>query len=261
MKRCLFSGVCLTLLLPFFFASAAESIYHSSLPPGANPAAFASARDDWYSSVQQKFDQFGGKHFDIIFDGDSITNRWEGTGRQIWAPRFEGHAAEFGIEGDRVENLLWRLSKGQVDGIDPKLVVLMIGTNNSGRDSAEQIAEGIKALVAEYKTRCPNAHILLMGIFPRGAKATDGGRLKVAAVNAKIASLADGTRVTFLDISKKMIEPDGSISPEMMPDSVHPTLRGYQIWADAMEPIIAKYVLGSSTTSTSEKPRGSVFTH
>jgi lysophospholipase L1-like esterase len=221
--------------------SAAETIHRPSLPAGANPAAFAAPRDDWYATVQQKFDRFSGKPADIVFEGDSITNRWEHTGREPWKELFAGRAADFGIEGDRVENALWRLSKGQVDGIDPKLVVIMIGTNNSGRDSAEQIAEGIKALVADYQKRCPRAHVLLMGIFPRGAKANDGGRRKVAAVNALIAPLGDGRRVTYLDISPQMIEADGTIAPEMMPDAVHPTARGYRIWADAIRPIVERY--------------------
>ena len=141
-----------------------------------------------------------------------------------------------------MENVLWRLGKGQVDGIDPKVIVLMIGTNNSGHNSANQIAEGIKKLVAEYEERCPHAHIILMGIFPRGEKPADGGRRKVAAVNSQIKALDDGQRVTFVDISAQMIEPDGTISRDMMPDFVHPTARGYQIWSDAIQPIINKYV-------------------
>lgn len=243
------SSFCLTLLIFSLSASAAfaaDTIYQPSLPQGANPAAFASPRDDWYRDVQQKFTKYSGKHADIVFDGDSITNRWEGTGRETWNQRYASIAADFGIEGDRVENVLWRLSKGQVDGVDPKVVVLMIGTNNSGRDSADQIAEGIKALVAEYEKRCPNAHIILMGIFPRGAKPTDGGRLKVAAVNAQIRVLDDGARVTFIDITDKMLESDGTLLPTMAPDFVHPTAPGYQIWADAIQPTIDKYVTKST---------------
>jgi len=191
--------------------------------------------------TQRKFDRYSGKHFDIVFDGDSIMNRWEITGREIWSKHYAGEAADFGIEGDRVENVLWRLSKGQVDGIDPKVVVLMIGTNNSGRNSADEIAEGIKHLVVEYENRCPHAHLILFGIFPRGQNANDGGRRKVAAVNERIKLLDDGKRVTYIDLSPKMIDPDGTIAQEMMPDFVHPTLKGYQIWADAMQPVIDQY--------------------
>jgi lysophospholipase L1-like esterase len=228
----------LVFMLSLSALVAAETVYRTANSTPSVPTP----RDDWYADVQRKFDRYSGKHFDIVFDGDSIVNRWEVTGREIWTQRYAGISADFGIEGDRVENVLWRLSKGQVDGIDPKVVVLMIGTNNSGRNSAEEIAAGIKALVAEYQKRCPHAHIILFGIFPRGQNANDGGRRKVAAVNEKIKLLGDGTRVTYLDLSPKMIEADGSISPEMMPDFVHPTVKGYQLWADALQPIVDKYL-------------------
>jgi lysophospholipase L1-like esterase len=240
MRTLRYSCLCLTLAGALASGFGAETIYHPAT--AGNSASVAAPRDDWYADVQRKFDRFGGKHADIVFDGDSIMNRWEDTGRAIWSQRYAGIAADFGIEGDRVENVLWRLDKGQLDGIDPKVVVLMIGTNNSGRNSADEIAAGIKLLVAEYEKRCPHAHIILMGIFPRGRTADDGGRRKVAAVNAQIKELGGTDRVTYLDIGPKMIEADGSISPDMMPDSVHPTLKGYQIWADAVQPVIDQYV-------------------
>lgn len=237
-------------MIPLYFAifislvlraSATETIYTApTLPPNASLATFPSPRDDWYAMVQHKFDRFSGKPALIVFDGDSITSRWEA--QPIWKERYAEIAADFGIEGDRVENLLWRLSKGQVDGINPKVVVLMIGTNNSGRDSAEQIADGIKAVVAEYERLCPSAHIILMGIFPRGESANDGGRRKVTDVNQLIAPLGNSERISFVDISAKMVESDGNISREMMPDFVHPTAQGYQIWADAIQPILDQYV-------------------
>ena len=217
-------------------------IYHDPLPPGANPAAFAAPRDDWYESVQEKFTRFQNGHYDLVFDGDSITNRWETTGRAVWTQHFAANTADFGIEGDRVENVLWRLGKGQVDGLDPKVVVIMIGTNNSGRNSADQIADGIRAVVAEYEKRCPHAHIILMAIFPRGATPDDAGRKKVEAVNAQIASLDDGKRVSYVDIGPKFLQPDGTISTTTMPDFVHPTAPNYQIWADAILPIIRQYI-------------------
>ncbi len=234
-------------LLPFLFALvvspafAAQKIYTPVDLHGGNPAAIAQPKMDWFIDVQNKFNRYGGKPAEIVFEGDSITNRWEGAGREQWKQFFEGRAADFGIEGDHVEHALWRLSKGQVDGINPKVVVITIGTNNSGRDSAEQIAEGIKALVMEYEKRCPRAHIILMGIFPRGEMPEDGGRKKVAAVNAIIKSLDDGKRVTFVDITPQLLQPDGTISKDMMPDFVHPTEKGYEIWASAIMPIVKKY--------------------
>jgi lysophospholipase L1-like esterase len=207
----------------------------------SNTAAVAAWRTDRHEDMQRKLERFGGKHFDIVFDGDSIMNRWETTGKEIWNRQYSGSTADFGIEGDRVENVLWRLDHGQVDKIDPKVVMLMIGTNNSGRNTATEIADGIKVLVAEYEKRCPHAHIILMGIFPRGQHAEDGGRRKVAAVNAQI-KLLEGERVTFIDISSQLVGSDGQIAPAMMPDFVHPTAQGYQIWSDAIQPVIEKYL-------------------
>jgi len=204
----------------------------------ANSAAVPAPHLNDHGDTPRKFDRFSGKHFDIVFDGDSIMNRRESTGKARWQERHAALAADFGIEGDHVENVLWRLDHGQVDGVDPRVVMLMMGTNNSGQNSAEEIAEGIKVLVAEYEKRRPPARIILRGIFPRGEKATDGGRRKVAAGNSQIKALADGQRVSFIDISARMIEPDGTISRDMMPDFVHPTAKGWQIWADAIQPVI-----------------------
>jgi lysophospholipase L1-like esterase len=235
------SFILLGCVLAIAMSALGQVVYQPPMPAPKNPAALAWPRDDWYISVQQKFDRYRGKSPEIIFDGDSITNRWETTGKDTWV-RFAGQAADFGIEGDRTENLLWRLSKGQVDGMDPKLVVLMIGTNNVGRDSAENIAEGIRSIVAEYEKRCPHAHIALMAIFPRGRMPSEASRIKVEAVNRLIASLDDGRRVSFVDIGPSLIEADGSISADSMPDYLHPTAKGYVIWAEALKSLLDKYV-------------------
>ena len=224
----------------FAFATVAQTVYHPPIPPPANPASVASPHDDWYMTVQQKFDRHSGKHADIVFDGDSITNRWEVTGKDAWA-RYANRAADFGIEGDRTENLLWRLGKGQVDGVDPKVVVILIGTNNAGRDSVEHLTEGVKTVVTEYEKRCPHAHIILMAILPRGHTPDDPSRLKLAAVNKQIATLDDGQRVSFVDIGPQLVETDGTISLDMMPDFVHPAAKGYVIWANAIQALIDKY--------------------
>src|SRR5882724_13695043 len=192
MKRIYFSGACAAMVSLAIPLLAGETNHPPPVFAITNTAAIPTLRTDRHEDMQRKLDRFAGKHADIIFEGDSIMNRWETTGRELWNQRYAGIAADFGIEGDHVENVLWRLDHGQVDGIDPKVVVLMIGTNNSGQNSATQIADGIKLLVAEYEKRCPDAHIILMGIFPRGEKPDDGGRRKVAAVNSRIKTLNDG---------------------------------------------------------------------
>jgi beta-glucosidase len=207
-----------------------------------NPAATPTERPETLPTVQWKAKRFGGRPTDIVFDGDSITNRFEDQGARAWAT-FAARAADFGIEGDRVENDLWRLDHGQVDGMNPKLVVLLMGTNNvSGGYTPDQIADGIRVLVSDYEKRCPQAHIVLMAIFPRGQSASDPMRLKVAAVNNQIKSLADGNRVSFLDLTSQMVDPDGTLSTIAFgKDFLHPQVPGYVLWARALEPYVDKY--------------------
>jgi len=221
----------------------ASEIWPTPVPPaGTNPAEFASPRNDWIDRVQATLNRTAGKHYDLIFDGDSITDGWQSRGKAIWEARYAPlNAVDFGISGDKVEHVLWRLKQGQGADADPKLVVLMIGTNNTGRDNADQIAAGIKNLVAAYEKQCPHARILLLAVFPRGAKADDPARAKIKEINRQIAALDDGgKRVTFLDIGAKFLEPDGTLSPTIMPDFLHPNDAGYRIWADAIYPEIAK---------------------
>jgi lysophospholipase L1-like esterase len=236
------AGVCLTLAGSLTFTRNIAAADEPAIPVSTNTAVIPAPHVGREKDVQRKLERFSGKHFDVIFDGDSIMNRWETTGREVWNHRYAGIAADFGIEGDRVENVLWRLDHGQVEGMNPRVVMLMIGTNNSGRNRADEIADGIKKLVADYEKRCPQAHIILMAIFPRGEKPDDGGRRKVAAVNALIKPLGDEPRVTFIDIGDQLKQPDGTILRTMMPDFVHPTAPGYQIWAEAIQPVIDRYV-------------------
>ncbi len=174
---------------------------------------------------------------DLLFLGDSITQGWRGA-PEVWK-RFYGprNAENFGIGGDRTQHVLWRIQNGELDGIQPKVVVLMIGTNNASSASADEIAQGVTAIVEELRKRLPKAKVLLLGVFPRGEK-PNPTREKLDAVNAKIAGLDDGSHVKFLDIGKSFVNPDGTISREIMPDSLHLSRKGYRIWADAMEPTL-----------------------
>ncbi len=179
-------------------------------------------------------------NIDLLFLGDSITAGWNGGGKEVWQ-RYYGprNAANFGIGGDRTQHVLWRIENGELDGITPKVVVLMIGTNNSGANSADEIADGIRAIVKKLREKLPDAKILLLGVFPRGPK-PNPGREKLSEVNEKIASLGDGKMVTYLDIGKNFLNEDGTISKEIMPDFLHLSPKGYQIWADAIEPTLSK---------------------
>jgi len=172
---------------------------------------------------------------DLLFVGDSITDGWRGGGKAIWDKYFGPfHPANFGISGDRTEHVIWRMRNGELDGLAPKLVVIMIGTNNG--DPAPDVALGIRTIIADIHERCPRAKFLLLGIFPRSEK-PDGARMKNDEVN-KLISKFQGQlelgRVSYLDIGPKFLAADGTLPKDIMPDSLHPNEKGYQIWADAI---------------------------
>lgn len=188
---------------------------------------------------------------DLLFLGDSITHGWEGGGKDVWKSRFAPlKAANFGIGGDRTQHVLWRITEGkELEGIDPKVAVLMIGTNNIGSDSADQIAAGVAAIVAELQKQKPHIKVLVLGVFPRSGKqakdlkdpkvvAPGEFQPKVKAINEKLAKLDDGKAVKYLDIGDKFLTPEGVLTKEIMPDFLHLTPKGYEIWADAIrEPV------------------------
>jgi len=187
---------------------------------------------------------------EVLFLGDSITDAWGGEGHgggpgtKLFKERFEPlKAANFGIGGDRTEHVLWRLQNGEFDTIKPKVLMLMIGTNNMGANSADEIAEGITAIVKEIQKRSPETKVLLLGIFPRSEKADEPVREKIKKCNSIIATLDDGKAVKYLDIGEKFLAPDGTLTREIMPDFLHLSEKGYQLWADAVEGTI-KEMLG-----------------
>lgn len=168
---------------------------------------------------------------DLLFMGDSITDGWRGGGKTVWDKYFAPlKAANFGIGGDRTEHVIWRLRHGELEGIQPKLVVLMIGTNNG--DPAEDVALGIKTIIKDINERSPVSKILLLAIFPRGEK--PAGRERNEAVNKIISTYADNHRIVYQDIGPRFLTPDGTLSKDIMPDFLHPNEKGYQIWADAI---------------------------
>lgn len=178
----------------------------------------------------------------VVFIGDSITHFWEGPGREVWdkyyAPR---KAINLGISGDQVQYCMWRLERGELEGLKPRVAVVMISTNNCWGDEfpAEQTVEGIRLLVAQLRKHLPESKILLLSIFPR-EDLPEAMRAKPAAVSKAISTLHDGRNVFFLDIGKSFLGADGHIPREVMGDLLHPTTAGYRIWAEAMEPTLAK---------------------
>ena len=241
-NRRIISHFLLAALLSTALASAADKVYTPPVvPEGVNPATIPAPKMTWQERVQSNFDRSQVQRPELIFDGDSITDGWQGGGRQVWKERYAPvNAFDFGIAGDRIENVLWRLQHGQLEGLDPKMVVLLIGTNNIGRNTPEEIAEGIKVLVTEYLKDAPHARLLLLGVFPRGALASDNSRATINKINSQLASLADGQRVTFLDFGAKFLDAQGGLPSEIMPDHLHPSAKGYVIWADAIQSEIDK---------------------
>lgn len=180
---------------------------------------------------------------DLLMIGDSITHGWEGRGKKVWDKHYaHRNAFNIGFSGDRTEQVIWRLQHGAVDGISPKLAVVMIGTNNTGhrQDKPEHTAAGIKAILGELKKRLPKTKVLLLAIFPRGKDPQDKLRQLNDATNEIISGFADNKRVDYLDINKTFLTDEGVLTKEVMPDLLHPHEKGYAMWAAAMEPKIAE---------------------
>jgi beta-glucosidase len=176
---------------------------------------------------------------DVVFLGDSITDAWRSSGKDVWKERFEPlKAVNFGIGGDRTQHVLWRIQNGELKGYHPKVVVLMIGTNNLGSNTNEEIAEGIATIVHEIQHQQPHTKVLLLGIFPRGALATDKNRDRIKDINKTIAKLDDGKKVRYLDIGEKFVDADGNLPKDIMPDFLHLSAKGYKIEADAIQPTV-----------------------
>jgi lysophospholipase L1-like esterase len=178
----------------------------------------------------------------VLFLGDSITEGWNGRGKDVWTKTYGADdPANFGISGDRTEHVLWRIDNGELDGISPKVVVLMIGTNNIGYP-ADDIAKADVKIISEIHQKLPDTKVLVLGIFPRGSDPKDpktaAMREKIKTVNAVLSKLDDGSKTRYLDIGDKFLTPDGVLTKEIMPDFLHPNAKGYQIWADAMQPLL-----------------------
>lgn len=180
---------------------------------------------------------------DLVFIGDSITQGWEGHGKAVWEKHYaHRNALNLGYSGDRTEHVLWRLMNGELENVDPKLFVLMIGTNNTGhrQDPPEKTADGIKLILELLRDRKPGAEILLLSVFPRDEKPDGKLRKLNDAINARIKGFADGEKIHWLDPGPSFLTGDGTLPKDIMPDFLHPQGAGYRIWAEAMEGHISR---------------------
>ena len=181
-------------------------------------------------------------NIDLLFVGDSITDWFSNPrgqnpapGLEVWNANFgQFKPANFGIAGDTTQGVLWRMQNGELEGFKPKLIVLMLGTNNINRNPVDEIVDGDRLIIEEFKKRQPQAKVLLLGVFPRNADPANPLRATIKEINSKLAKFADNKTVYFMDIGDNFLTSDGTLTTEIMADGLHPTAKGYQIWADAI---------------------------
>ena len=206
---------------------------------------------------------------DIYFEGDSITRRWGAADYpellKNWNQNFFGwNAADFGWGADRVKNILWRRENGELDGVNPKVIVLLAGTNNVGNrappdglaDAAVNVTKGLRAVVRVMQRKAPQAVIIVMGIFPRNDNMNV--MAEIDKINASLARIADGRRIRYLNINDKLADHDGKLYDGMMNpnDKLHPTLQGYQVWADALRPLFTELLGPPAKEDHAPEPTG-----
>ena len=201
--------------------------------------------DWWMTRHEQKVAQANLGEAQLVMIGDSITHGWENDGKAVWDEHFgEINTLNLGYGGDRTENVLWRLQHGELGKTEPKLVVMMIGTNNTGHrmDSPEAIAAGVDKILYELKQQVPEAKVLLLAIFPRDAKPDSLARINNSQATALIQQLAKEQGLLFADFNADFLSEDGTLTTQMMPDLLHPKAKGYEIWAQQLTPFIEQYI-------------------
>ena len=241
--------------------------------PAQAPADQPAARTDANSQLAhtQLLEKVRRGGIDIYFEGDSITRRWGATDYPEllanWNRNFFGwNAADFGWGADRTENILWRLENGELDGVHPKVIVLLAGTNNIGNrapaaDAVEDVTRGIEAIVRVMQSKAPEATIILTAIFPRNDNMA--AVPVIERINANLARLADGRKIRFLNVNDKLADREGRLFEGMMNarDQLHPTLQGYQVWADALKPIFTELLGPPAKEDHAPPPTGDPSAH
>ena len=219
---------------PLVAYAAGEAAANSATTPVSRP-------DPWWTDRHNAMnDRVKQGNVDLIFIGDSITQGWEGEGKDVWQKYYaKRNAVNLGISGDQTQHVLWRLDNGNINGIAPKLAVIMIGTNNYKSNSVEEIGAGITAIVKKLREKLPQMKVLVLAIFPREEKPGET-RDNLAKASQIASKTADNKMVFFSDIGAKFLDADGTLPKLVMPDALHPNAKGYEIWAGAIEPQIAE---------------------
>ena len=235
----------LAWLIAFAAAAAASGLARAdepktdAKPKSCIPSKKDPNRHDQFMKDRDELEKNGPIQF--VLEGDSITDGWRSAeAKTVFDHYFKKYNTfNTGIGGDQTQHLLYRLNEGELDGLHPKAVMLMIGTNNLGtRQSVDDTVAGITCVVKTIHEKVPEAKILLLGVFPRGMKADDHYRGEIKEVNDQISKLNGTDNVTYLDIGAKFLDADGTLPKTVMPDSLHPNKKGYMIWAEAIEPTL-----------------------
>jgi endo-1,4-beta-xylanase len=241
-------------------------VFAASETQSREPADKPSARTDRNSQVahEQLLEKKRQGKIDVYFLGDSITRRWGATDYpdflSNWKENFRGwNAANFGWGGDLTQNILWRIENGELDGVNPKIIVILAGTNNVGREPGDDarvadITKGVKAIVDLCRKKAPDATIILTAIFPRNDSVAVIPTIN--GINDRIAKFSDGKRIRFLNINDQLADKNGVLVEGLTVDKLHLTLKGYQIWADALKPIFREILGPPAATDQAPPPTG-----
>jgi len=201
---------------------------------------------------------------DIYFEGDSITRRWGTSDAGYkdnfanWTSNFFGwNAGDFGWGADLIQNILWRMENGELDGVNPKIIVVLAGINNvgtrpGGEEKIADITKGLAAIVKVCQEKAPNAVIILTGIFPRNDNMAVVP--EIVKINENLAKMADGKKIRYINVNDKLADADGKLFPGMSKDNLHPTPKGYQFWADALKPIFTELLGPPAKTDHAPPP-------
>jgi len=254
-----------------FLALSLATLSLSSVQLSASSATVPLPRNDKNSQLahEQLVEKAKKGGVDIYFEGDSITRRWGATDYPDflanWKKNFYGwNAGDFGWGADSTQHILWRIENHELDGVHPKVIVLLAGTNNVGRQPAsdekiDDIAKGIKKLIDTFQQKAPEATIILTAIFPRNDNIAVVPSIN--RINDKISKFADGKRVRYININDKLADKNGVLYKGMTMDKLHPTVVGYQIWADALKPIFTELLGAPAATDHAPPPTGDPSAH
>lgn len=176
-------------------------------------------------------------HIDVLWIGDSLTDHWRSEGRWIWAREF-GHlrTLNFGVAGDRIQNVLWRITHGEIDQIRPKVIVLEVGTNNLNRNNDSEIVSALTIVTKQIHSLLPDSKLILMGILPRGSHIDDPINLRIASINTQLLAFSISNHADFLDFGDKLTDTQGNLE-RALPGGVHLSEEGYSIWAHEIAPL------------------------